>query len=87
MFERYTEKARRVIFFARLEASHFQSPTIDTEHLLLGSSANTKVSPIVFRATSPSRSRFAHKSKPRVRCACVRRRAKTCLYPKKVNAS
>jgi ATP-dependent Clp protease ATP-binding subunit ClpC len=36
MFERYTDKARRVIFFARLEASHFQSPTIDTEHLLLG---------------------------------------------------
>ena len=36
MFERFTEKARRVIFFARYEASHFGSPTIDTEHLLLG---------------------------------------------------
>lgn len=36
MFERYTEKARRVIFFARYEASQFGSPTIDTEHLLLG---------------------------------------------------
>ena len=36
MFERYTEKARRVIFFARYEASHFGSPVIDTEHLLLG---------------------------------------------------
>ncbi len=31
MFERYTEKARRVIFFARYEASAFES-----EHLLLG---------------------------------------------------
>jgi hypothetical protein len=36
MFERYTEKARRVIFFARYEASQFGSPLIETEHLLLG---------------------------------------------------
>src|SRR6476661_2936886 len=36
MFERYTEKARRVIFFARYEASMFGSPYIETEHLLLG---------------------------------------------------
>lgn len=36
MFERYTEGARRTIFFARYEASNFASPTIDTEHLLLG---------------------------------------------------
>jgi ATP-dependent Clp protease ATP-binding subunit ClpC len=36
MFERYTEKARRVIFFARYEASQYGSPEIDTEHLLLG---------------------------------------------------
>ena len=36
MFERYTEKARRVIFFARYEASQYGSPFIETEHLLLG---------------------------------------------------
>jgi ATP-dependent Clp protease ATP-binding subunit ClpC len=36
MFERYTEGARRVIFFARYEASQFGSPYIETEHLLLG---------------------------------------------------
>ncbi|MBX7222974.1 MAG: ATP-dependent Clp protease ATP-binding subunit [Blastocatellia bacterium] len=36
MFERYTEKARRVIFFARYEASQFGSPAIDAEHILLG---------------------------------------------------
>jgi len=36
MFERYTEKARRVIFFARYEASQFGQPFIETEHLLLG---------------------------------------------------
>jgi ATP-dependent Clp protease ATP-binding subunit ClpC len=31
MFERYTEKARRVVFFARYEASQFGSPKIETE--------------------------------------------------------
>ena len=36
MFERYTERARRVIFFARYEASQFGSTTIETEHTLLG---------------------------------------------------
>ena len=36
MFERYTEKARRAIFFGRHEASQFGSPYIETEHLLLG---------------------------------------------------
>lgn len=36
MFERYTEKARRVIFFARYEASQLGSQHIETEHLLLG---------------------------------------------------
>ena len=36
MFERYTEKARRVIFFARYEASNYGSPYIESEHLLLG---------------------------------------------------
>jgi ATP-dependent Clp protease ATP-binding subunit ClpA len=36
MFERYTEKARRVIFFARYEASNYGSPFITNEHILLG---------------------------------------------------
>jgi ATP-dependent Clp protease ATP-binding subunit ClpA len=36
MFERYTERARRVLFFARYEASQLGSISIDTEHLLLG---------------------------------------------------
>src|SRR5437868_8894989 len=43
MFERYTEKARRVIFFARYEASQFGSPCIETEHLLLGLLREDKV--------------------------------------------
>ena len=36
MFERFTERARRVIFFARYEASTLSTGWIETEHLLLG---------------------------------------------------
>ena len=36
VFERYTERARRVIFFARYEASQLGAHSIQTEHLLLG---------------------------------------------------
>ena len=36
MFERYTEQARRALFFARVEVSALGSITVDTTHLLLG---------------------------------------------------
>src|SRR5215831_11718660 len=36
MFERYTERARHVIFYSRYMASQAGSPKIETEHLLLG---------------------------------------------------
>src|SRR6266852_2471480 len=36
MFERYTERARRCIFFARKSVSEYGSMAIETEHLLLG---------------------------------------------------
>jgi len=36
VFERYTEKSRRAVFFARFEASRYGSRYIETEHLLLG---------------------------------------------------
>jgi Clp amino terminal domain, pathogenicity island component len=36
MFERYTETTRRVIHWARYIAARVGSPTIETEHLLLG---------------------------------------------------
>jgi ATP-dependent Clp protease ATP-binding subunit ClpC len=36
MFEKYTEAARKIIFFARYEASQLGSEHIDTQHLLLG---------------------------------------------------
>jgi ATP-dependent Clp protease ATP-binding subunit ClpC len=36
MFERYTESARRALFFARYESSQLGSISIEPEHLLLG---------------------------------------------------
>ena len=36
MFERYTESARRALFFARYEVSQLGATSIETEHLLLG---------------------------------------------------
>lgn len=36
MFERYTESARRALFFARFEASELSHDSIETVHLLLG---------------------------------------------------
>ena len=36
MFERYTESARRALFFARYEVSQLGARSIETEHLLLG---------------------------------------------------
>lgn len=36
MFERYKQRARRVIFFARYDAGRFGTQQIETEHLLLG---------------------------------------------------
>jgi uncharacterized protein (TIGR02246 family) len=56
MFERYTENARRVIFFARREASQYGSPRIETEHLLLGI---LKESGVVLRGLFPANVSFA----------------------------
>ena len=42
MFERYTEKARRAVFFARYEASMFGAEAIEPEHLLLGVARESK---------------------------------------------
>ena len=36
MFERYTERGRRVVFFARYEASVFGADAIEPEHIFLG---------------------------------------------------
>src|SRR5215470_17319617 len=49
--ERYNERARRVIFFARYEASATGSRDIGTEHLLLGL---VRECPDLFKGESPS---------------------------------
>src|SRR5215475_8517660 len=36
MFERYTERARRTLFFARYESSQLGNLSIQPEHMLLG---------------------------------------------------
>lgn len=36
MFEKYNERARRALFFARYEATKLSSRVIDSEHILLG---------------------------------------------------
>ncbi len=43
MFEKYTERARRAIFFARYEASQFGGFSIESEHMLLGVLREDKV--------------------------------------------
>lgn len=42
MFERYTESARRVLFFARYEACQLGARSIDTDHVLLGLTREAK---------------------------------------------
>ena len=64
MFERYTDQARRVIFFARYEASQYGSPYVETEHLLLGLSRECR--PAVSR-WFPGRTNIAKKSVPKSR--------------------
>jgi hypothetical protein len=45
LFERFTEPARRIIFFARDEAIRLRSAYIETEHLLLGILREDKLLP------------------------------------------
>src|SRR5258708_4586351 len=52
MFENFTEKARRVVFFARYEASLSGGQTIDPEHILLGL---LREDPELFRRIAPDR--------------------------------
>ena len=59
MFERYTEKARRVLFFGRYEASQFGSPYIEAEHLLLGLLREDKM--FVARHLTPTQVEAIHR--------------------------
>ena len=56
MFERYTEKARRAIFFARHEATQTASQAIEPEHILLGLLREDK---LIVRALPADEGKFA----------------------------
>jgi len=61
MFERYTESARQLLFFARYESSQFGSPAIDTEHMLLGLVRVSKgITARVFTASGVSAEELRH---------------------------
>ncbi len=64
MFERYTEKARRVIFFARYEASQFGCSCIETEHLVLGVLREGKALANQFLASEAVRHSITQRRKP-----------------------
>ncbi len=78
MFERYNEKARRTIFFARYEASVSGSPYMETEHLLLGLLREDR--PTLERALGGAAgwTRFGSKSRHKQRRARRHRPRSTC---------
>jgi ATP-dependent Clp protease ATP-binding subunit ClpC len=72
MFERFTESARQALFFARYEVTQLGATSIETEHLLLGLTRESKgiiaqilalshVSPNDIRKEVESRSVFRQK--------------------------
>ena len=72
MFERFTESARRALFFARHDVTQLGATSIETEHLLLGLTRESKgiiaqilalshVSPNDIRKEVESRSVFGQK--------------------------
>lgn len=54
MFERYTGKARRAIFFARYEASQLGATHIEPEHILLGLLREDRLLQMLFRLRTPT---------------------------------
>ena len=51
MFERYTESARRSLFFARYDASQLGSLSIEPEHLLLGLLRDSRAISVLVRVS------------------------------------
>lgn len=68
MFERYTERARRVLFFARLELSDLGGASIETEHLMLGLLSQGKgMIDALFTHWNVPRADFRRKLRDRIR--------------------
>lgn len=65
MFERFTESARRTLFFARFEVSELGGVAIEAEHILLGIlRADDGPTPRVFAGAGPSYSDARSPTKP-----------------------
>ena len=64
MFERYTEQARRTIFFARYEASRLHTARIEPIHLLLACSVRTRCSANCSRRRCANRSSAISRKTP-----------------------
>jgi ATP-dependent Clp protease ATP-binding subunit ClpC len=61
VFERYTESARRALFFARFETSQLRARSITPEHLLLGILRETRgIAAQILRRANVSYDRIAH---------------------------
>jgi ATP-dependent Clp protease ATP-binding subunit ClpC len=68
MFERYTESARRVLFFARYEACELGGLSIDSDHLLLGLTREAKgIVCEIFALSHVSLKAIRHEIEARVR--------------------
>ena len=76
MFERFTERARRCIFFARQSVSEYGSMTIETEHFLLGI---LRADPDIIRRFLPS------KTNDEIRAEVAKGIAVTAKIPKHVD--
>ena len=61
MFERYTQRARRVIFHAREEVMRDGSPYIESEHLLLGVLRENGIVPTLLGGATQAVSEFRRK--------------------------
>lgn len=64
MFERYTDKAKRVIFYARLEASKLGAAAIGPNHLLLGLEREDKKAVKRFLANNPEMEKLRQQINP-----------------------
>ncbi|MGH9614922.1 MAG: Clp protease N-terminal domain-containing protein, partial [Bryobacteraceae bacterium] len=69
MFERYTENARRAIFFARHEAAHAGSRFVETPDLLLGILRETPVLPELLDTIAVIRNEISAERPPRASIA------------------
>jgi tRNA-Thr(GGU) m(6)t(6)A37 methyltransferase TsaA len=67
MFERYTEDARRTLFFARYEASQLGGLTIEPEHLLLGLIREARVKDLLPEGLEHARRAIEKQLQPRTR--------------------